>query len=1283
MSLKKTLLSACLLFYLAPSFAQKLYIAENGATEMRRSNVDGTNKELMSGGASNVLALKSMVFDEQRNTVFWIESNTIIKKASLFTTAGITQLNTSITFANITGAIFQSLAINPLTRQLFVSSNGGVYKLNLDAAFTVTSLPTATIAPFNISNIDVDVVNSKIYFVRPITTTEIWIANLDGSGAANIVPNSSANDITVDPASGKFYYTVNIFFPTTEGQVIARDLTTGANPVPIVAGEPNSLRGLAVDPKNGFIFWANGAGGTAGTIGRAGLDGSGKINIFTGLNSPVDVALDLSSSVPPKLYWTEGNLQEIHRMNTDGSDFERYYFGSSPYPTGIAIDNNARYIYWADRNQSTIKRGLIGETDFENLPPEVVLNYTDMFPGISGIELDPNNTMIYFVDAGNNRIQRADYSNTFPITGNDLATIATPFGIDLDLINGKIYYTANDNAAINTGTLYRANLDGTGQEPLWSGSAPDPQRFIHDVKVDPFNGFVYWAWTESNGVATIYRANISNVGGTVVPLVNPTGGEVRGLEIDPLTNKLWWVCRGRIGLVPPSIMQADLDDGGNAAPLHQITFLPPNGNFILLDRGTISPLVLNATTADKNETNVSVSGNLTFTFDQSVAASTVNSSNIIVRGEQTGIISGTFSGGGSSTVTFDPTADFKVGEVVRVTLAPGIQSVNGGNLARSESYQFTTASSAAPETPPYFEEHIISSTADGTFGLFPADMDGDGDMDVVGTASGTNGISWFENDGNQNFTEHPVANTTSGPTGTYVTDLDSDGDLDILVASQGDARIIWLDNDGSQNFTEKDVNASAGTPTNVYAADLDGDGDVDVLSTSYAPSVGSSANARLNYYINDGNENFTQFNLPNVNGTGAYPVDVDKDGDIDIVGVAEVATLSAILKDKVAWYENDGSLNFTEHIVDATPPQRPEDTFATDMDGDGDIDILVAASINFIGWYENDGSQAFARHEIGAGESQPREIHAADVDGDGDMDVISAHELLDEVALWTNDGSQNFARQSVTTSADLVWDVYAADMDGDGDLDLLSASRFGNEVSWYENTVTPNSPPVLSSTSSSVDYTGNPVAINPLITVGDPDDIDLGSGSVQFSQSSFIKGEDQLIFNNQNGIFGNYDSNTGILSLSGTASLAEYQDALRSVEYQNSLSNPSTTDRSVEFRVSDGTNQSNILPTTLTVNVTVPETIEVFNGVSPNGDTFNPYFKIANIETVEPENKVSVYNRWGDKVFEVDNYDNNDPKRRFDGTSDKGKDLPSGVYFYKIEFASGAPEITGYLTLKR
>ncbi|MDZ7647976.1 MAG: hypothetical protein U5K54_12810 [Cytophagales bacterium] len=82
MGCKKFLFACWSIFVVTFGFAQKLYIAENGATEIRRSNEDGTSLELMSGFA-NVLTMRSMVFDEQRNTVFWIESNTIIKKATL------------------------------------------------------------------------------------------------------------------------------------------------------------------------------------------------------------------------------------------------------------------------------------------------------------------------------------------------------------------------------------------------------------------------------------------------------------------------------------------------------------------------------------------------------------------------------------------------------------------------------------------------------------------------------------------------------------------------------------------------------------------------------------------------------------------------------------------------------------------------------------------------------------------------------------------------------------------------------------------------------------------------------------------------------------------------------------------------------------------------------------------------------------------------------------------------------------------------------------------------
>jgi gliding motility-associated-like protein len=101
---------------------------------------------------------------------------------------------------------------------------------------------------------------------------------------------------------------------------------------------------------------------------------------------------------------------------------------------------------------------------------------------------------------------------------------------------------------------------------------------------------------------------------------------------------------------------------------------------------------------------------------------------------------------------------------------------------------------------------------------------------------------------------------------------------------------------------------------------------------------------------------------------------------------------------------------------------------------------------------------------------------------------------------------------------------------------------------------------------------------------------------------------------------------------------------------------------------------------TITIEVNVAAEIIVYNAFSPNGgDNINPFFNIRHIEVVSPENKVTIYNRWGDAVFEIKNYNNT--TRKFEGQSDNGKELPTGTYFYKIE-ATGKT-LTGYLSLKR
>jgi len=100
-----------------------------------------------------------------------------------------------------------------------------------------------------------------------------------------------------------------------------------------------------------------------------------------------------------------------------------------------------------------------------------------------------------------------------------------------------------------------------------------------------------------------------------------------------------------------------------------------------------------------------------------------------------------------------------------------------------------------------------------------------------------------------------VQSETNGPTSVYVADLDGDGDLDVLSASAGgwvegswrEGRIAWYANDGTGHFGPQQV-ITAAMADCVYAADLDGDGDLDVLSAWHPPGIV--------WYENDGTGQF-------------------------------------------------------------------------------------------------------------------------------------------------------------------------------------------------------------------------------------------------------------------------------------------------------------------------------------------------------------------------------------------------------------------------------------------
>jgi VCBS repeat-containing protein len=130
-----------------------------------------------------------------------------------------------------------------------------------------------------------------------------------------------------------------------------------------------------------------------------------------------------------------------------------------------------------------------------------------------------------------------------------------------------------------------------------------------------------------------------------------------------------------------------------------------------------------------------------------------------------------------------------------------------------------------------------------------------------------------------------------------------------------------------------------------------------------------------------------------------------------------------------------------------------------------------------------------------------------------------------------------------------------------------------------------NDAPTLDAHGGSLGYTENntATAIDPLLTLSDPDSANIQSATVQIT-GNFHAGEDVLGFTDQNGITGHYDSTTGVMTLTGASTVANYEAALRSVTYFNSSDDPSAQTRTISFEaVDDGGAASSVSTATVSV----------------------------------------------------------------------------------------------------
>ncbi len=337
------------------------------------------------------------------------------------------------------------------------------------------------------------------------------------------------------------------------------------------------------------------------------------------------------------------------------------------------------------------------------------------------------------------------------------------------------------------------------------------------------------------------------------------------------------------------------------------------------------------------------------------------------------------------------------------------------------------------------ESDISLSTA-GVIDVHPADLDGDGDMDILSASPGDGKVAWYANEGPDGYGTQRIITTQAdgGPVDLEVVDLDSDGDLDVLSASFADAKVAWYRNDGSGGFGSEQI-ISTGTVSagSVHAADLDGDGDQDVVYGTY------QLPGKVVWFANNGLAGFSPEQLVSVEGIAINDVftsDLDNDGDQDVLTAATAIN-------GLSWYANDGFGGFgTEQVISALG--QAGSVHAADLDNDGDQDLIAGCFFDYrVVWYANDGMGGFGTEQvITTLIDSPGPVHTADMDGDGDPDVISSS-FSYELTWYANNGDGSFGPQVIiSTASGFGVAAPAADLDGDGDQDLLSGSASGAVV---------------------------------------------------------------------------------------------------------------------------------------------------------------------------------------------------------------------------------------------
>ncbi|MGK0237217.1 MAG: hypothetical protein ACI92G_000675 [Candidatus Pelagisphaera sp.] len=336
------------------------------------------------------------------------------------------------------------------------------------------------------------------------------------------------------------------------------------------------------------------------------------------------------------------------------------------------------------------------------------------------------------------------------------------------------------------------------------------------------------------------------------------------------------------------------------------------------------------------------------------------------------------------------------------------------------------------------------------------DLDKDGLLDVLVCEGRMNQISWIRQVSSGYFEETVLASFIAGPAHVETADMDADGDLDIIVASMGIVTpnpqkigsVVILENDGLYNFAERVLLENVSRVTHVEAGDLDNDGDLDLSVGQFGYYEGE-----VRWMENLGDWNFVSHPLLDLSGTIHAPiVDIDNNGSLDIVALVSQDW------EEIHAFRNDGSGSFKTNVIWGSTNKDfgSSGIRISDIDQDGDSDIAYTNGDGFdyatpgsrpwhgVHWLENDGTGNFDYHLIGkfSGAYSPLPI---DIDDDGDLDVIAVSGFNDwgqenavSMMCYENTGDQTFIPRILAYEPTHLVVVDGADIDNDGKIELVT-----------------------------------------------------------------------------------------------------------------------------------------------------------------------------------------------------------------------------------------------------